>query len=91
MKITLRSGRIVDTPNIRFSSNRKIINDSKKADKWMIDLAKEEYPDCWKNSIICLFLEGMIPGKLTPAEHDMLFDLLLPDGASQYIFEVIKE
>jgi len=91
MKITLRSGRIVDTPNIRITTNRKCMNDSKKADKWMIDLAKKEYPLCWENEIICLFLDGMIPGKLTPAEHDMLFDLLLPDGASQYIFQLIKE
>ena len=91
MKITLKSGRTVDTPDIRISTNRKCINDSKKADKWMIDRAKEDYPECWENSIIRLFLEDMAPGKLTPSDHDMLMGLLLPDDASKHIFRLVKD
>ena len=86
MQITTKKGRIVNTPSIRLETERKCKNDSLKADKWLLDTVREDYKD---DAWITLLLEDMYPGRLTVSDKDILMDLLLPDGASKYIYELV--
>ena len=87
MKITTKKGTIVNTPSIRLETNRKCLNDSKKANKWLLETVKKDYED---DEWISLQLNFMDIKNLSPSDKDILMDLLLPEGTSPYIFELIE-
>lgn len=87
MKITTRSGRTIDTPNIRLKSDRIAKKDSKAADLWLYEQAKIE---CAGNDYHTIILNSTNPARLSDSDKDTLFDLLLPDEASRYIFELTQ-
>ena len=88
MQITTKSGRIVDTPDIRISTERKCRSDVRKADRWLLMQTKIE---CENNDWVMFFLNNMDAEHLTTSDKDLLNILLLPDGASEYIYELVKE
>jgi len=87
VKITTKKGTIVNTPSIRLETNRKCLNDSKKANKWLLETVKKDYED---DEWISLQLNFMDIKNLSPSDKDILMDLLLPEGTSPYIFELIE-
>jgi len=87
MEITTRFGRKINTPVIRTSSARKAKKDSHLALSWMLEETKKE----WKDSeYILQLLKGININNLSQSDQDVLFDLLLPDGHTRYIFELIS-
>ena len=88
MLITTRFGRSIETPSIRLSTNRKCVKDSKVCDVWLLEETKKEYQT--RSDYVMVILNGMNPLRLTASDKDTLNDLLLPDGASEYIYELIE-
>ena len=102
MQITTKSGRILDSPNIRVSTNRKCIIDLKKINYWMVERAKEEYPLPTDKGFIKLdwayfdndykrnIIDNINPNNMSQSDMDTLFDLLLAEEHTEYIFELIE-
>ena len=88
MKIQTRFGRIVETPSIRLSTSRKCMKDSKYCDIWLLEETKKEWQG--KSDYIMVLLNGINANNLSESDKETLNDLLLPDGSSQYIYELIK-
>jgi hypothetical protein len=87
MKITTKSGRIVDTPDIRVSTPTKFLNDTKKANAWILEECKREYKD---DDWTMVTLNCMDLKNLSKCDISVLYMLLLPDGASDKIFMAVE-
>ena len=105
MEITTRSGRVINSPNIRL--NRFYTSDGKEANTWLLEEVKKEYVhpqssiikidrEWLERDYIITMLNAMNPDNINDLDGEILMDLLFSDEWKKkshwnYIFELVDK